>query len=221
MVERNTQIPVRRRRGGIPWLWLIGLALLGLLLWWVLGNLGRNDNGAGAGTGSNGSAVASAAVAAASSVSPGASGGASGADASGDAGAAPSAGGSATTGGGEGGGSAGPITDLAEIIGAADAAAVAGREVAIEGAPVQSVTGDVTFWVGSSEEDRVFVRMDEEASGGEQGIQVREGQTLRLTGQADEIPADLVEWELSEDDQAALAEEATYVSASKVEIVEE
>ena len=204
----NNEIPVRRRRGGgLPWwAWLIGLALLALLAFWLLSNMGGNS-------GNNNSAGGAGASGAAQSQAAGASGGAGagGVAASGSADA-----------GASGGAAAGSdtITTVAEVSGATDAASVAGRSAEIEGATVESVTGDVTFWVGESAEDRVFVLMDEDASGGEQGIQIEEGQTLRITGQVDEVPSDTAAWDLSEEDAAALAEEPVYIAASRVEVAE-
>ncbi len=48
MTRSNGEIPVRRRGGGIPWwAWLIGLALLALLAFTLLSNMGRNNQGGG------------------------------------------------------------------------------------------------------------------------------------------------------------------------------
>lgn len=49
MTRSDNEIPVRRRGGGIPWwAWLIGLALLGLLAYTLLSNMGnRNSQGGG------------------------------------------------------------------------------------------------------------------------------------------------------------------------------
>ena len=219
MANRNNEIPVRRRGGGVPWwAWLLGLALLALLAFWLLSNLGgNNDSGSNNGTGGAGQTQAaggggSSDDGAAASGGVGGDGG-EGGEASGDAGAGAS-------GGAGGDGGTGAITDLAEISGASDGGAVSGRATELDGVTVQSVTGDVTFWVGESAEDRVFVRMDEEASGGEQGIQIREGQTLRITGQVDDVPDDTAELDLSEEDATALGEEPVYIAASKVEIVQ-
>jgi hypothetical protein len=209
VANRNNEIPVRRRGGGVPWwAWLLGLLLLALVAFWLLNNLGGNNNsGSNNGTGNAGQTQAAGGANASGDAGAGASGGAGG-DASGDAGASGGAGGD------------GAITDLAEISGASDGASVSGRAAELEGVTVQEVTGDVTFWVGESAEDRVFVRMDEEASGGEQGIQVREGQTLRITGQVEDVPADTAAWELEEEDATALGEEPVYIAASKVEVVQ-
>jgi hypothetical protein len=216
VANRNNEIPVRRRGGGVPWwAWLLGLLLLGLLAFWLLNNLGGgNNNNSGTGTGSAGQTQAAGGANASGDAGAGASsgtGGDNGAGASGDAGA---------SGGAGGDGGTGAITDLAEISGASDGASVSGRAAELDGVTVQSVTGDVTFWVGESAEDRVFVRMDEEASGGEQGIQVREGQTLRITGQVEDVPADTAAWELEDEDATALGEEPVYIAASKVEVVQ-
>jgi hypothetical protein len=36
MTNRNDEIRVRRREGVPPWAWLIALALIALLAWWLL-----------------------------------------------------------------------------------------------------------------------------------------------------------------------------------------
>jgi cytoskeletal protein RodZ len=55
MTNRNNEIPVRRREGGVPWwVWLIGLILLALLAWWLLNNMNKNSN---TGTGATSSPV--------------------------------------------------------------------------------------------------------------------------------------------------------------------
>lgn len=42
----NNEIPVRRREGGVPWwLWLIALAILALLAWWLLNNMNQGQVG--------------------------------------------------------------------------------------------------------------------------------------------------------------------------------
>jgi hypothetical protein len=78
MTNRNNEIPVKRRGGGIPWwVWLLGLAALALLAFMLLGN---RDNNAGTNN-QGGGATQSPAGSADTGTSP---------DASGDAGASSS-----------------------------------------------------------------------------------------------------------------------------------
>ena len=44
MTNRNDEIHVRRREGVPPWAWLVALALVALLVWWLLT---MNSNNAG------------------------------------------------------------------------------------------------------------------------------------------------------------------------------
>jgi cold shock CspA family protein len=187
----NNEIPVRRRRGGgIPWwAWLVGLALLALLAFWLLNNLGGNS-------GNNNNSAGAGATGAVQTQAAAASAAASGAGASGGA----------------------PITQLAEINEAQDPATLSGREVALREAQVLSVAGENAFFVGTNEQDHVFVRMDEAAAG--QAGQLEEGQTVRIAGQVEERPADLSAWGLSEDDAVDLEEHDVYVAASQVEVAQ-
>jgi hypothetical protein len=68
--------------------------------------------------------------------------------------------------------------DVATVTRAIDATALAGRCVQLDGAPVHSVTGDVTFWVGTSDQDRAFVVLNERTQG-ERAVTVRPGQSRR------------------------------------------
>ena len=47
MTRSNNEIPVRRRSGVPWWAWLIGLALLALLAWALLNNMGNRNNAGG------------------------------------------------------------------------------------------------------------------------------------------------------------------------------
>ena len=83
MTNRNNEIPVKRRGGGIPWwAWLLGLAALALLAFMLLGNRGNNN----AGNNQGGGATQSPAGSIDTGTSP---------DASGDAGTSPEASGDA------------------------------------------------------------------------------------------------------------------------------
>lgn len=125
----------------------------------------------------------------------------------------------------------GPITDLTTIFEEQDKATLAGRQVDLQGqtaAQVQSVVGDTTFWVGPSSDQQVFVVLSEEqdaagAAGVEGRVDVNEGQTVRLTGQVQQLPSieeARQQWGLSEANAAQLENQEIYISAEQVEIVE-
>lgn len=77
----------------------------------------------------------------------------------------------------------GPITDLAMITGAADPAALTGRQVQLTGVPVPEVPGDRTFLVGEGA-NRLFVFLPEDAPGlpTEDSVNVNPGQRVNLSG---------------------------------------
>ena len=112
-----------RRRGGTPWwVWLLGLAALGLIAFMIFQGLDNDDastsGGATSGTTSQGAGTA---------------GGAQGA----------------------------VVADGTDLLAtSADAQALGGYEgsrVEATDVTVESVTGDETFWVGESSDERLFV----------------------------------------------------------------
>jgi hypothetical protein len=54
-----------------------------------------------------------------------------------------------------------------------------GQQVTGTSVPVQSVVSDEAFWVGTSEQDRMFVRLER---GSESPFQVRAGENVSFTG---------------------------------------
>ncbi len=92
-----------------------------------------------------------------------------------------------------------------------------GRRVELTEVRVQSVTGDVTFWVGSDEE-RVLVVINEELQP-ERAVTVRPGQLLRISGSMERPPPEDIE--LSSGDRNALKGQSLYIRAELVEIVSE
>lgn len=77
----------------------------------------------------------------------------------------------------------GPITELSMLSGAS-LGAMTGREVRLSSVPVLSVVGDRTFFIGTSEQDRVFVVLDEQPTPGptEGRYDVTAGQQIALVG---------------------------------------
>ena len=109
-----------------------------------------------------------------------------------------------------------PVTDVAVVTRATDAASLAGRCVRLDEVAVESVTGDVTFWVGPSDRERAFVVLNERRQG-ERTVTVREGQRLRITGTIRRTPVEGVVETTS--DRRALADEVIYIRAERDEIL--
>jgi hypothetical protein len=84
---------------------------------------------------------------------------------------------------------AGPadITDLAQL--SATSGDVIGREVELAGVPVESVIGDVVFWVGSSKAHRTLVVLDKVIDTPETRIEVRAGERVSLSAIVERMPS--------------------------------
>jgi ribosomal protein S27AE len=111
---------------------------------------------------------------------------------------------------------ASPVSDLATIVTATDAAALAGQRVQLHDARVQSVTGDVTFWIGDSMAQRVFVVLEERTQG-EGAVTVRDDDRIDLRGTMRRTPVEGAE--IPAEDRGALADEVLYVVADWVTVV--
>ncbi|BAY09672.1 hypothetical protein [Calothrix sp. NIES-2098] len=83
-----------------------------------------------------------------------------------------------------------PITDVL-VITNANKQTLVNRPVQFSNVRVQSVVGDRTFWVGSSNTQRVFVVLAPKLDAGsaEQKIVVKPGQTLDLAGVLKSVPS--------------------------------
>lgn len=165
--ERDRAAGTAVGRKGVPWwLWaLLGLLLLGALLFFLYRS--RGDTGAGVqGTGTE---------------QTGGTGTTGGTDTTGDTG----------TTGGTGSGEVGTLVAAGQWIlpGAADGelAQYAEDDATATSVQVQSVVADEGFWVGPSEDDRVFVHLITE---GESGPDVAAGDMVSFTGTMKENPAD-------------------------------
>ncbi len=106
------------------------------------------------------------------------------------------------------------VTQLGDLANARDGTLACGR-VELTNVPVDSVTGDVTFWVGSGDE-RALVMTDEEIQP-EAAVTVKAGQRVRIVGSVERPPPEDVP--LSSGDRTALRGIALYVRAERVEIV--
>jgi hypothetical protein len=126
------------------------------------------------------------------------------------------------------GGGTEPLADVLVIIDTPDQTTLVGREVALQTVQVQRVTGDVTFWVGPSDdpEQQVLVVLDESSTSNDQTegrYDVTPGQTINLYGEVRAFPgveALQEEFNLTADDLQDWSDEQIYLFAERLEIVE-
>lgn len=113
-----------------------------------------------------------------------------------------------------------PLTDIGLLVGSGGPDLV-GRRVQLESVVVQSVPGDVTFWVGPSEEEQVLAVLQEEAgAGGEQvegAVDINPGQQLTLMGVVRQLPPLDQAREQFELDEASLQNEQVYIEVQQVQ----
>ncbi len=88
---------------------------------------------------------------------------------------------------------------------------------------VQSVVGDQAFWVGPSQDQQLFVVLEEDPSAGatEGQVDVNAGQMVSIMGEIRELPSmeeARAQWGLSEANTAQLANQQVYLHAEQVEI---
>ncbi len=199
------RIPVERKRGIPGWAWLLLALLLGALLWLLVALFNDDDR---AEVGSAPTAVptplAAGVPAATATPTPGAN-------------QTPTAAGPPAAAGG-------PITDMMAILNAPNEPSLVGRQVQLAGVRVQSVPGDVTFWVGPNDSQQLFVVLgkEEQSAGQVEGqVDVNPGQTVTITGVIKQLPG-LQEaqqrWGLSAANSAALQHHQLYVQAEQVRV---
>ncbi len=193
------EINIERKKGSSIWAWLIPLLLLLALAWWLISRNSHDTT-----TGGDVAPVATA----------GAVG--NGGDASGAVGA-----GDATAAGGA------PVTDIMAIVAVPDRTSLAGRRVELANVPVGAVTGDETFWVGSSATQQLFVALDRNPSTPvpeESRPNVDAGQKVSVAGVLQRVPSDLTEmrkrWKMDDATVASLAKSQVYLAADRVAITQ-
>ena len=88
-----------------------------------------------------------------------------------------------------------------------------------QGVTVQSVVKDEGFWVGSSEQDRVYVEYGGDVGEDEaQGFEPKVGDKVDLTGEMRPAPADPAQTlNLPEQDAQLVSEQGAYVNADNVQ----
>lgn len=115
-----------------------------------------------------------------------------------------------------------PITDVVVIASAPDQQSLVNRQVQFANVPVQSVIGDRTFWVGSGNNERLLVVLDEALDSGstEKALDINAGQTLTMNGIVRRMPtaADAQkQWGLSAAEADSLKNQRVYLQASQVQ----
>jgi hypothetical protein len=100
---------------------------------------------------------------------------------------------------------------------------VIGRTVQLDGVPVESVIGDVVFWIGTSKSDRTLVVIDKMIDTPENAIIVRAGMRVSLSGVVERMPSPELAPRLWKMVSAAEAEELrshpTYIYANRARVV--
>lgn len=115
-----------------------------------------------------------------------------------------------------------PITDVVVIASAPDQQSLVNRQVQFANVPVQSVIGDRTFWVGSGNNERLLVVLDEALDSGntEKALDVNAGQTLTMNGIVRRMPSTAdaqKQWGLSAAEADSLKNQRVYLQASQVQ----
>jgi hypothetical protein len=115
-----------------------------------------------------------------------------------------------------------PITDVVVVTTTQDQQSLVNRQVQLTNTPVQTVTGDRTFWVGPSNTQQMLVVLDEalDSGGTEKRLDVNQGQTLTINGLLRPMPntADAQkQWGLTAAEAEALKSQKVYLQASQIQ----
>jgi hypothetical protein len=114
------------------------------------------------------------------------------------------------------------IRELLALTESGDGNEFLGKRIELKDAQVQSVIGDVVFWVGPSKDKRVLVVMDQFLDNPELKTVVVQGQTVSVTGVVEAMPPREVApllWSMVTDKEAAeFTPHPIYVYATKVSI---
>lgn len=170
-----------RRRGGTPWwIWLLGLAALGLIAFMIFQGLDDDGSAGGAGTATGGTSQGGVVAGSPGTLV------ANGTDLL-------------------------PLSSDADALGGYEGQSVEGTEVSVE-----SVTGDETFWVGNSTDERFFVFLN---LSGESGPDIDQGDEVNLRGTLQPLPVDFEDrFELSSDEGAdQLEQQGRYLEVNQIE----
>lgn len=119
----------------------------------------------------------------------------------------------------------GAISKLAHIVNEPAKANLVGREVALDAAPVESVVGDYTFWIGNDASGRMPVVLLGELTERqkESATEVAKRQNVRVFGvvrELNEVSAIDVPGYIDEKEKLALKQARYYISALRVDVPE-
>lgn len=120
----------------------------------------------------------------------------------------------------------GPITDVSTIFAAASPAMLAGREVQLSDMRVTSVLGDSAFYATPEGDDRRFlIALNEVIPSPPEGVEgrydVTEGQMVDVSGHIRELTREADAWNLSDEEADAMQDDAIYIRAQELNIVED
>jgi hypothetical protein len=120
-----------------------------------------------------------------------------------------------------------PVVDEIEIIDAPDKQALVGRGAMLVGVKVQEMVGDSAFWVGPSEDRRLFVVVTRDTklgTGDGPPPELKAGQTIAVAGVIKPLPEDMATvrtaWQLSPDVETLLMKAPIYLVANRVMILD-
>ncbi|MGH9941232.1 MAG: hypothetical protein ACRD9R_02605 [Pyrinomonadaceae bacterium] len=120
--------------------------------------------------------------------------------------------------------SADPITDVLVIVTPVDRTPLVGRRVLFSDVKVQSMVGDRGFFIGPSDNQRLFVRLTKPLDTGsaEQIVNVNQGQVRTLSGIVKRLPNTnevRQQWGLNAQEAAALERDRVYLEADTIELL--
>lgn len=111
----------------------------------------------------------------------------------------------------------GELGKLSEVRGKPEAA---GRTIELDAVPVQSVIGDLVFWVGENEAERTLVVLDPAIDEPESKTEIKVGMRVRVEGTVEKTPAKAEAprlWKMvSVDEAEALPGHPVFIHATRV-----
>lgn len=115
-----------------------------------------------------------------------------------------------------------PITDVVIITTNPNQQSLVNRRVQFTNVNVQNVIGDRTFWVGSNNNQRLFVVLapNLDAGSAENKVVVKTGQQVNLTGVLQPMPSTQQaqqQWGLSATEAQALSNQSIYLQADRIQ----
>lgn len=114
------------------------------------------------------------------------------------------------------------LSSLSDITGAENRRSLLGRKIVLDNVVATSVVGDVTFWVGETN-NTVLVVKGSELRTGEEGKRIQRGQRYRISGVirlVETIDRQDATWKgVDGDEWTAVQNALVYVESTSIEIV--